>query len=173
MIRTTVFILLFFLGFILVNGCAPIRESPTQPPLTFPPPAPPPSGLNSGIQNEEAPRRMASLHLTEKGKGELEQGELKRAMDRFEKAISLDSRNSAAYYYFAEARFRQKEFQQSLTLLNRAELLMANDADWLIKVYLLQGKNYEAMANKKEADKKFQKVLSLNPSEPEALKHLK
>lgn len=122
---------------------------------------------------EETPRRMASLHLTEKGKEELEQGELKKAMDRFEKAIGLDAKNSAAYYFFAEARYRQKEFQQSLTLLDRAEQLMTNDSDWLIKVYLLQGKNYEALRNRGEAVKRYRKILSLNPSQPDALERLK
>jgi tetratricopeptide (TPR) repeat protein len=160
-------------GLILVNGCAPVREGASPPPLSFPPPTPPSTGGESGGMKEETPRRMASLHLTEKGKGELEQGELKKAMDRFEKAIGLDAKNSAAYYFFAEARFRQKEYQQSLTLLDRAEQLMTSDSDWLIKVYLLQGKNFEAMGNKKEAIKKYQKVLVLNSSQPEALDRLK
>ncbi len=169
MIRTDISILLIFFILILVNGCAPVREVSSPPPLSFPPPA----GGESGSQKEETPRRMASLHLTEKGKGELEQGELKKAMDRFEKAIGLDAKNSAAYYFFAEARFRQKEYQQSLTLLDRAEQLMTNDSDWLIKVYLLQGKNYEAIGSRGEAAKRYRKVLSLNPSQTEALEHLK
>lgn len=164
---------LIFFSLILIIGCASVREVSTPPPLSFPPPAQPPSGGENGGLKEESPRRMASLHLTEKGKGELEQGELKKAMDRFEKAIGLDAKNAAAYYFFAEARFRQKEYQQSLTLLDRAEQLMTNDSDWLIKVYLLQGKNYEAMGNKKEAVKKYQRVLVLNSSQPEALEHLK
>jgi tetratricopeptide (TPR) repeat protein len=116
---------------------------------------------------------MASLHLTEKGKGELEHGELKKAMDRFEKAIGLDAQNSTAYYFFAEARYQQKEYRQSLALLERAEGLLPGNPEWLVKVYLLQGRNYEALGNKSEAAKKYQKALEIDPGQPEALERLK
>ncbi|MBI1821226.1 MAG: tetratricopeptide repeat protein [Nitrospirae bacterium] len=156
----------------LYSGCAPLRHETPSPPLSFPPPAPPLSGEEGGSESE-TPRRMASLHLTEKGKSELEHGDLKKAMDRFEKAIGLDAQNSAAYYFFAEARFKQKEHYQSLTLLDRAEQMLNQQPDWLVKVYLLQGKNWEALGNKREAVKKYQKVLAIDPSQPEALERLK
>jgi tetratricopeptide (TPR) repeat protein len=168
--RTSFVIFLIVSIGMMVNGCAPIREVSTPPPLSFPPPA---TGGEGSSPKEDSPRRMASLHLTEKGKGELEQGELKKAMDRFEKAIGLDAGNGAAYYYFAEARFRQNEFQQSLTLLNRAEVLVAGDSGWLVRVYLLQGKIYEAEGQRSEAIKRYQKVLAINPDNPEAIKRLK
>jgi tetratricopeptide (TPR) repeat protein len=168
------FVILIILAIgMMVNACAPIREVSTPPPLSFPPPVTPSTGGEGNAPKEDSPRRMASLHLTEKGKGELEQGELKKAMDRFEKAIGLDAGNGAAYYYFAEARFRQNEFQQSLTLLNRAEALVAGDSGWLIRVYLLQGKNYDAEGYRGEAIKRYQKVLAINPDNPEAIKRLK
>jgi hypothetical protein len=159
------------IGFLLFfySGCATFQEpSPSVPPLSFPPPT---TGEERG--RDDAPRRMASLHLTEKGKGELEHGELKKAMDRFEKAIGLDAQNSTAYYFFAEARYQQKEYRQSLALLERAEGLLPGNPEWLVKVYLLQGRNYEALGNKSEASKKYQKVLEVDPAQPEALSHLK
>ncbi|MHB8483890.1 MAG: tetratricopeptide repeat protein [Nitrospiria bacterium] len=164
--------LLLVLGLALNSGCAPFRQETPPPPLSFPAPAPPLSG--EGEKNKaETPRRMASLHLTERGKNELEHGELKKAMDRFEKAIGLDAENSAAYYFFAEARFKQKAYDQSLTLLDRAEQLLNRQPDWLVKVYLLQGDNWEALGNKAEAVKKYQKVLDIDPAQPEALERLK
>jgi tetratricopeptide (TPR) repeat protein len=158
-----VFLIFFY------SGCASFQEpSPSAPPLSFPPPT---MGEEKG--RDDAPRRMASLHLTEKGKGELEHGELKKAMDRFEKAIGLDAQNSTAYFFFAEARFQQKEYRQSLALLERAEGLLPGNPEWLVKVYLLQGRNYEALGNKSEASKKYQKALEIDPGQAEALERLK
>ena len=170
--KITIAVFLLGVGLILNSACAPVRQEAPSPPLSFPAPAPPLSPDERGSQ-EEIPRRMASLHLTEKGKGELERGDLKKAMDRFEKAIGLDAKNSAAYYFFAEARFKQKEYHQSLTLLDRAEQLLNQQPDWLAKVYLLQGKSFEALGNKPEAVKKYQKVLVIDPSQPEALENLR
>ncbi|MBI3594568.1 MAG: tetratricopeptide repeat protein [Nitrospirae bacterium] len=167
------FIIFFCCVSLYVVGCAPVREVSSPPPLSFPPPAPPLSGSENRNSREDSPRRMASLHLTEKGKGELEQGELKKAMDRFEKAIGLDSENAAAYYYFAEARFLQKDYRQSLTLLDRAEQLVTGDAGWQVKIYLLQAKNYESAGDRGEAVRRYQKVLTIDPENLEAIKRLK
>ena len=170
--RIKIAVLILGFGLILNSGCAPFQQETSPPPLSFPSPSPPSSGEEGGDKTE-SPRRMASLHLTEKGKNELDHGDLKKAMDRFEKAIGLDARNSAAYYFFAEARFKQKAYDQSLTLLDRAEQLLNRQPDWLVKVYLLQGSNWEALGNKAEAVKKYQKVLAIDPSQPKALEHLR
>jgi tetratricopeptide (TPR) repeat protein len=159
--------------FLSPGGCGSVQNRPAPPPLSFPAPPPVAPGAESQPRPPESPRRMASLHLTEKGKSELEKGDLKNAMDRFEKAIGLDSDNAAAYYYFAEARFQQTEYRQSLTLLNRAQQLVDGDAEWEVRIYRLQGKNYEAMGNRIEAIRSYQNLLALRPDDPDAKNHLK
>ncbi|HXN06796.1 MAG TPA: tetratricopeptide repeat protein [Nitrospiria bacterium] len=156
---------------LLAGGCLPGYQQPDTSTL-FPPSVPPPPSAEGG-QGVETPRRVASLRLTEQGRGELERGDVRKAMERFEKAIGLDPRNPTAYYFFAEARTRQGDYRQSLVLLDRAEQLLAGQNDWLMKVYLLEGEDYEGMGNKPEAVKRYQKVLAINPENPEALQKIK
>ena len=161
--------LLFFIVF-MASGCATGYREPDTSQL-FPSSIPPPPGSDQGSR-DDSPRRVASLRLTEQGRGELDRGDLKKAMDRFEKAIGLDAKNPTAYYFFADARYREGDFRQSLVLLDKAEQLLSGQTDWLIKVYLLEGDNFDAMGNKSEAAKRYQKVLGLAADNSEAIKRL-
>ena len=82
------FILLFCHSIILVSGCATKLVVVDKP-------------LTELIQPETSPQRAASLRLTEEGKAYLQSGNLIKASEALEKAITIDTSNPYAYYYFA------------------------------------------------------------------------
>jgi hypothetical protein len=62
-----------------------------------------PSTLIAKITPETSPRRAASLRLTEEGRKLLGTGQYAKALEKFEKTISIDSTNPYSYYYLAHA----------------------------------------------------------------------
>lgn len=89
-------------------------------------------------------------------------------MSKLQKAISLSASNAYAYYYFGEVRYQKQEYHQSLPLLERAELFFRSDPVWLSRVYVLRGKNYEALSRYEEAKAEYQRALAQDPHNPEA-----
>jgi tetratricopeptide (TPR) repeat protein len=88
----------------------------------------------------------ASLSLTEQGRQALDTGKVDLAIAKFQKAISVDSNNGYAYFYFARARFMQKEWDQTVALADKSTIHMAKDAVFLSRANLLKG---QALANQK------------------------
>jgi tetratricopeptide (TPR) repeat protein len=149
--------------FLFVAGCAPApRVSPEEIPLKLP------AGPGQPASPEQEGRQAASLQLTQEGREYLHSSQLEEAMSKFQKAISLSSSNPYAYYYLAEARYRQQEYPQSLPLLDRAELFFLSNSVWLSKVHVLRGKNYEALSRFEEAKGQYQQALAEDSDNPEA-----
>jgi tetratricopeptide (TPR) repeat protein len=115
-----------------------------------------------------AGRQGASLQLTVEGREQLRSGRLDEAISKFQKAISLSSSNPYAYYFFGEARYLKQEYEQSLSLLERAEQYSVDDPVWLARVHVLRGKNYEALSHYEEAKDNYQEALDNDPYNPEA-----
>lgn len=150
--------------FLFVAGCAPAQRVSTEEiPLKLP------ASPGQPANTEQEGRQAASLQLTQEGREYLHSGRLEEAMSKFQKAISLSSSNPYAYYYLGEARYRQQEYQQSLPVLEKAELFFLSDAGWLSKVHVLRGKNYEALSRFDEAKGQYQQALAEDSHNPEAL----
>lgn len=149
------FILLFCHSIILLAGCAP-KTIVTEKPLT------------ELIQPETSPQRAASLRLTEDGKAYLQSGNLIKASEALEKAITIDTSNPYAYYYFARLRSEKGEYKQSLGLLSKAEILFKDNQFWLSNVYSLMGRNHESLFQYNDAQKKYEQALKLNEENIEA-----
>ncbi len=143
------FILLFCHSIILVSGCA------TKPVVVDKP-------LTELIQPETSPQRAASLRLTEEGKAYLQSGNLIKASEALEKAITIDTSNPYAYYYFAKLRSEKGEHKQSLGLLSKAEILFKDNQFWLSNVYSLMGRNHESLFQYNNAKKRYEQALKLN-----------
>jgi len=155
----------FAMVFLLLgSGCTPIHETVRlkDPPLK------PLAGTEQSTDMAKRGREGASLQFTSEGREHLRSGRLEQAMSKFQKAISLSSANPYAYYYFGETRYLKEEHQQSLSLLERAELLLLSDPIWLSRVYVLRGKNYEALSRYEEAKGQFQQALAKDPNNVEA-----
>lgn len=149
------FILLFCHSIILLAGCAPKPVIIDKP-------------LTELIQPETSPQRAASLRLTEDGKAYLQSGNLIKASEALEKAITIDTSNPYAYYYFARLRSEKGEYKQSLGLLSKAEILFKDNQFWLSNVYSLMGRNHESLFQYNDAQKKYEQALKLNEENIEA-----
>lgn len=149
------FILLFCHSIILLAGCAPKPVIIDKP-------------LTELIQPETSPQRAASLRLTEDGKAYLQSGNLIKASEALEKAITIDTSNPYAYYYFASLRSEKGEYKQSLGLLSKAEILFKDNQFWLSNVYSLMGRNHESLFQYNDAQKKYEQALKLNEENIEA-----
>ena len=149
------FILLFCHSIILLAGCAPKPVIIDKP-------------LTELIQPETSPQRAASLRLTEDGKAYLQSGNLIKASEALEKAITIDTSNPYAYYYFARLRSEKGEYKQSLGLLSKAEILFKDNQFWLSNVYSLMGRNHESLFQYNDAKKRYEQALKLNGENIEA-----
>lgn len=91
--------------------------------------------------------QQASLELVKDGISALDRGNIDLAIRKFQKAISVDSRSGYAYFYFARARFLQKDWNQVIALSEKATLLLGRNPVFLSRAYLLKA---QAFANQKQ-----------------------
>ena len=115
---------IFLIGGLIFCSCAgkkpgTYRKEGKSPPLTSPSQVP-------------GPGRDASNAVLEEGKGALEQGDLERAADNFQEAVSLDPSNGAGFYYLARLHFKNGEYEEAKQLLEKAETLLKGDEEWLL-----------------------------------------
>ena len=164
LIRNVKLCLFMVVSFLLSMGCTPPQRSVTPEEL----PLKPLLGTAQPADPGQAGLQAASLQLTEEGREHLRSGRLDEAMSTFQKAISLSSSNPYAYYYLGETRYLRQEYQQSLPLLERAELFLLADPIWLSKVHVLRGKNYEALSRYEEAKGQYQQALAEDPRNADA-----
>lgn len=130
------------------------------------------ASLIARITSETPPERAASLRLTEEGEKFLQTQEFEKGLSRLEKAITLDSQNRYAYFYLAQAHYHLAHHQQSLNFLEIIEGSLAEEPDWLARVYALEGENYRVMGFFDRADAKYVKALNLDPFNRIALEGL-
>ena len=132
------------------------EEIPSRPPAQL--------SLIAKITSKTAPRRAASLRLTEEGRLLLDSGEYERALQRFEKTIAIDSTNAYSYYYLALAHHHLTHYQQSTNFLDVAESLLSEEPYWLAQVFALKGKNLETLGSLGQADASYVQALQLDPN---------
>ena len=163
-----------FAGIVLaaLMGCT--APQPPSALLDLPVDLPGPTLLDErGQDRQRDGRKDASLQLTAEGYAFLRSERFDEAMSKFQKAISLSSTNPFAYYFFGETRFLRQEYGQSLSLLERAEVLLRDDPVWLARVYVLRGKNDEALTRYEAAAQEYRQALAQDPANQEAQEGLK
>lgn len=90
--------------------------------------------------------KLAALELTKNGKEALEAGNVELSITKFQKAISIDPNLPYSYFYFARARFVQKEWDQVIALSDKSAQHLEKDPVFLSRAYLLKA---QALANLK------------------------
>ena len=85
-----------------------------------------------------SPQRAASLQIVERGKGHLSRREYDKALQAFQEAATVDGTNGIAYYYLAKARYELRQPVEAMGLLERAESLLGDSAEWLDNVTQLR-----------------------------------
>gem|GEM_PF-828699 len=74
----------------------------------------------------------------------IEQGEIERAEMLIERALRIDSERPSLWSSFAEIKFRQESYKESVTLAKKSNLLLGDNRDKLRKI------NWRIMARSRE-----------------------
>lgn len=132
-------------------------------------PIPPSLPTETGLSAQE----VVALRFVEVGKGFWEQGDLERAQEQFERAVSLAPLQPYSYYFLGRIAFSRSDYKQALAFLRKAELsFAARDRAWLSETTGLQGAIYEEMGDHAHARAAYQRCLQLTPTNLKALSAL-
>ncbi|UCF86119.1 MAG: tetratricopeptide repeat protein [Desulfobacteraceae bacterium] len=85
-------------------------------------------------RQEQSPRALASLRLTEQGRMFLENGDLDNAISILERAINLNPSNGQNYYYLSEAWLLKGNASQAKEFNRLAEIHLKEDRRWMRRV---------------------------------------
>lgn len=143
----------FFAVLFLLEGCAGLREARpikpvrSQPSMTAKPGEPVKEiSPTTGVQREvvrlqgpqyaavRSPQRLASMEIVERGRVAMARREWDKALQSFQEAVTVDGTNGIAYYYLAKTRYELRQPAQAMGLLERAEALLGDSAEWLENV---------------------------------------
>ena len=82
-------------------------------------------------RQEQSPRALASLRLTEQGRMFLENDDLDNAISILERAINLNPSNGQNYYYLSEAWLLKGNASQAREFNRLAEIHLKEDRGWM------------------------------------------
>ena len=119
-----------------LSACAIVSESPSTP-SSLPSPSPAPSAPEKGqalSRQDESPRAVASLRLTEQARGLLQNGKVDDAMTTLERAMNLNPSNGQNYYYMAEAWIKKGNPSQAREFNRLAAMYLKDDPNWAGRV---------------------------------------
>ncbi|MGD2269666.1 MAG: tetratricopeptide repeat protein [Desulfobacterales bacterium] len=95
------------------------------------------------VQPQAGSRMAASLELSHRGKILLDAGDPDGAIRLLERAMSLNPGNGRNYYYLSEAWLAKGDFKQAEEFNRLAELYLATDHDWKVRVAQQSGRIQE------------------------------
>jgi tetratricopeptide (TPR) repeat protein len=149
------------------------EETATVPPVVKEPtasvPTPPVLPANTTL----SPRELAALRFVEAGKGLLEQADLERAREQFERAVALAPLQPYGYYFLGRVAFARHDNKQAVAFLRKAELLFApGERAWLGETTSLQGAIYEDLRDYTRARAAYQRCIQVAPANLKALSAL-
>jgi len=122
-----------FMGLAL-SACAIVAEPPPSP-SPSPSPTPPVVEKDQALpRQDESPRAVASLRLTEQARMLLENGKVDDAITTLERAINLNPSNGQNYYYLAEAWLKKGNPSQAREFNRLAAMYLKNDPSWMDRV---------------------------------------
>jgi Tfp pilus assembly protein PilF len=107
------------------------------------------------------PQVVAATRLAEEGHRRMAAGQSDAALDLLERAVALDSNNSFAYLYLAEAYFELGRYDQALAFADRAATLGTTvPPQWRSRSYALQGQILETAGQFERARAAYRKALA-------------
>ncbi len=122
------------------------------------------SSLQSLIDQEQNPARAASMRIAEQARGELLGGHPDEAIRDLTRAVSIDPSDPYAYFYLGRAYIAEKNYQQAMTFLKRAEIgFGSQNAVWLSETLGFEGLAYEESGHDTAAAATYQQALQINP----------
>ena len=150
-----------------IEGTAPVPPVAKEP--TVAAPAAPVLSANTTL----SPQELVALRFVEAGKGLLEQENLERAREQFERAVSVAPLQPYGYYFLGRVAFARHDHKQAVAFLRKAELLFApGDRAWLGETTSLQGAVYEDLGDYAQARAAYQRCLQVAPANLKALSAL-
>ncbi len=150
--------------------------TPAQPPAqlaALPPaesaaqglPANEPESLLVRIGPSTPPNVAAALRLIEDGRQGMKQQNYNKALDRFERALTIDPTNACGYYYLAQLHFLKKDYDQAVAFAGRAVALSAHtDPSWAGRAYALQGAVFEEVGRYPDARNAYRQAVAADPN---------
>lgn len=86
------------------------------------------------FRQDESPRAVASLRLTEQARVLLETGKVDDAITTLERAMNLNPSNGQNYYYMAEAWLKKGNSSQAREFNRLAAMYLKDDPNWIGRV---------------------------------------
>ncbi len=122
--------------------CLSLSACAMVPSSSSPPPSPPsgsaeprvPAKEQAPSRQDESPRAVASLRLTEQARVLLESEKVDDAISTLERAINLNPSNGRNYYYMAEAWLKKGNFGQAREFNRLAAVYLKDDPNWMGRV---------------------------------------
>jgi predicted Zn-dependent protease len=125
----------FFMGLAL-SACAMAPQSPSSPS------SPPSPSAEAAVQKngqttplqDDRPRAVASLRLTEQARVLLENGKVDDAITTLERAMNVNPSNGQNYYYLAEAWLKKGNPSQAREFNRLAAMYLRDEPGWMNRV---------------------------------------
>jgi tetratricopeptide (TPR) repeat protein len=121
---------------VALSACAMVPEVPSSPPSPPSPSAEPAAqknGQTTSLQ-DDSPRAVASLRLTEQARVLLESGRVDDAITTLERALNVNPSNGQNYYYLAEAWLKKGNPSQAREFNRLAAMYLRDDPGWVNRV---------------------------------------
>ena len=123
-----------------LTTCAMVPEGPAT--ASAPAPSPPSSSAEPPLQKKEqasprqddSPRAVASLRLTEQARVLLESGKVDEAITTLERAMNVNPSNGRNYYYLAEAWLKKGNPSQAREFNRLAAMYLKDEPGWMNRV---------------------------------------
>jgi tetratricopeptide (TPR) repeat protein len=127
-----------------ISACAIVPQTPSSPSSPPSPSAEAPAQTNAQTTSlqDDSPRAVASLRLTEQARVLLESGKVDDAITTLERALNVNPSNGQNYYYLAEAWLKKGNPSQAREFNRLAAMYLRNDPDWMNRI-----KDQEARIN--------------------------
>jgi lipopolysaccharide biosynthesis regulator YciM len=150
-----------------IEGTTPVPSVVKEPTVAVP--AAPVLPANTA----PSPRELVALRFVQAGKVLLDQANLDRAREQFERAVVIAPLQPYGYYFLGRVAFARHEHKQAIAFLRKAELLFTpGDRAWLGETTSLQGAVYEDLGDYTQARAAYQRCLQVAPANLKALSAL-
>ena len=119
-----------------LSACAIVPQAPSSP-SSLPSPSSEPTVQDKDqapSRQDDSPRAVASLRLTEQARVLLESGKVDDAITTLERAMNVNPSNGQNYYYLAEAWLKKGNASQAREFNRLAALYLRNEPDWVNRV---------------------------------------
>lgn len=87
-------------------------------------------------------------------------GRLDKAVQTFQEAVNVDHDNGVAYYFLGKGMYLSQDYQAALGVLDQAEVLLSDFAEWLdevlrLRLYVEEAVEYQYRQQKKKKEQFF------------------